>query len=201
MACRVWAFKHEFQPELGEGDSAKRPAALDLGPDVLPELGKRVALPCGLQSLTFCSIFYQSWEEVARPNGLRNLTFGLIFNRSMEEVAVPRDLQRLAFGIIVSCCLLRSGVCGSFESIFNRSLEKVALPSGLRNLSFGRLFNQSFKKVALPSGLKSLNQSLEKVALLRNLLAGCSTRALRRCLSSMPVQRAACRRSPCGCGR
>ena len=46
------------------------------------------------------------------------MTFGLIFNRSVEKVAVPRDLQRLAFSIIVSCCLLRSGVCGSFESIF-----------------------------------------------------------------------------------
>ena len=65
------AFKHEFQPELGEGDSAKRPAALDLGPDVLPELGKEVALPCGLQSLTFSSIFYQSWEEVALPSVLQ----------------------------------------------------------------------------------------------------------------------------------
>eukprot|EP00931_Biecheleriopsis_adriatica_P117980 TRINITY_DN9344_c0_g1_i4.p1 TRINITY_DN9344_c0_g1~~TRINITY_DN9344_c0_g1_i4.p1 ORF type:complete len:322 (-),score=66.92 TRINITY_DN9344_c0_g1_i4:111-1076(-) len=140
---------------------------------------QKVALPSGLQSLTFDDDFDQSMEKVVLPSGLQSLTFGMCFNQSMEKVDLPSGLQSLTFGLrygrfnqSMEKVALPSGLQSlTFGDDFDQSMEKVTLPSGLQSLTFGRRFNQIMEKVALPSGLQSLtfgkrfNQSMEKVDL------------------------------------
>jgi hypothetical protein len=68
---------------------------------------EKVALPSGLQSLTFGWKFNQSTEKVALLSGLQGLTFGDYFNQSMAKVALPSGLQSLTFGV----CLRWLGCC------------------------------------------------------------------------------------------
>ena len=63
---------------------------LRLGDDLA--CGAHVALPAGLQSLTFGDHFDQSMENVALPAGLQSLTFDGKFNQSMDKVALPSGL-------------------------------------------------------------------------------------------------------------
>ncbi|CAK9085089.1 unnamed protein product [Durusdinium trenchii] len=52
-----------------------------------------VALPSGLQRLTFGSDFNQSLDGVTLPSGLQTLTFN--FNQSLDGVTLPSGLQTL----------------------------------------------------------------------------------------------------------
>ena len=89
----------ELHPELGEGGSAKRPAEIDLWPcrDVKQSLEK-VALPSGLQRLTFGMDRNLSLDNGAPPSSLLSLTCGASFNQSFEKVALQSSLQSLTFG-------------------------------------------------------------------------------------------------------
>ena len=55
-----------------------------------------------LQSLTFGNHHgpgvFQSMDNVALPSGLQSLTFGYGFNQSMDNVTLPSGLQSLTFG-------------------------------------------------------------------------------------------------------
>ena len=52
-----------------------------------------VALPSGVQSLTFGYGFNQSMDNVTLPSGLQSLTFGNGFNQSMDKVILPSGVQ------------------------------------------------------------------------------------------------------------
>ena len=122
--------------------------------------------------MTVGSSFYQSLEKVALPSGLQSLTFGLSFSRSLDKVAPPRVLQRLTFGLDFNQKLGEGGSAKGpaefdiwpdvqawrrwlcqvacrvwpLNTSFNQSLEKVTLPSGRLRLTLGLMFYQSWGK-------------------------------------------------------
>ena len=145
------------------------------GPGVFQSMDN-VALPSGLQSLTFGYGFNQSMDNVTLPSGLQSLTFGNNFNQRMDNVALPSGLQSLTFGYWFNKNMdnvaLPSGLQSlTFRYRFNQKMDNVALPSGFQSLTFGTHFNQSMANVALPSSLQSLtfgnafNHSMDNVTL------------------------------------
>ena len=56
---------------------------------------ENVALPSGLQTITFGRDFNQSLENVVLPSGLLTITFGDRFNQSLENVTLPSGLQTI----------------------------------------------------------------------------------------------------------
>ena len=56
-----------------------------------------MALPEGLQRLTFGRAVNQSSEKVALPRDLQSLTCGVSLNQCLEKVAPPSGLQSLTF--------------------------------------------------------------------------------------------------------
>ena len=57
-----------------------------------------VALPDGLQSLTFGDGFDQSVGNGAVPSCLQSLAFGGCFDQSMDNVSLPTALRNVTFG-------------------------------------------------------------------------------------------------------
>ena len=141
------------RPRVGLG-AARRPrlGAFDQSLD-------GVALPSGLQTLTFGVWFNQSLEQAMLPSGLQKLTFGAAFDQSLGGVVLPSGLQELTFG-------------ENFTN-FQQNMDKVKLPPNLQKLSFGFHFNQSLQNVIWPPELQELNfgdrfnQNLDVVRLLR----------------------------------
>ena len=60
-----------------------------------------MALPSGLQSLTFGVSRNLSLDKGTPPSCLQSLTFGASFNQCFEKVALPSGLQSLTFGPVV----------------------------------------------------------------------------------------------------
>ena len=60
-----------------------------------------MALPSGLQSLTFGVSRNLSLDKGTPPCSLQSLTFGASFDQCFEKVAPPSGLQSLTFGPVV----------------------------------------------------------------------------------------------------
>ena len=84
------------------------------GPGVFQSMDN-VALPSGLQSLTFGYGFNQSMDNVTLPSGLQSLTFGNNFDQRMDKMTLSSGLQSL-----------------TFVGRFNQRMDNVTLPSALQ---------------------------------------------------------------------
>ena len=106
-----------------------------------------MALHGSLQSLNFCNLFTQKYENAASPDSLRFLRFANRFRPSLENVTLRGSLWSL-----------------ELLGLFTQSLENVAFPDYLQFLRFDSVRNQGLKIVALLDHLWNLENVWPRVA-------------------------------------
>ncbi|CAJ1367506.1 unnamed protein product [Effrenium voratum] len=120
---------------------------------------QELALPSGLQNLSFGRGFNQPLQSIALP-ALQSLTLGFGFDQSLTGVSFPETLRSLTLGHSFNQALHGAVWPASLRILaigdsFNQAMQGVTLPEGLQDLIFGRSFNRPLQ-MRLPRDLKSL---------------------------------------------